>query len=110
MGKLPREPLYKASESVGDWALNFFIALYELFYKVVTNWAFYAGFILAVGTLSRYIFGDDNLIEELSEFLNLCATEEDIDLSPDSIENSDSVLSRIFKFMKDLYKQKLTQG
>lgn len=48
--------------------------------------SFFLGVIIAVGSLSPYIFGEDNLAEELAELVVYHHTGEDIDFSPSSEE------------------------
>lgn len=45
---------------------------------------FLMGFLLAIAAFSRYIFGNDNLLEELGEHFVFLHTNKKIDFSPES--------------------------
>jgi hypothetical protein len=49
----------------------------------ITNKSFYLGAILAVGMFSQYIFGPDNLGEQIAEQLYKTTTGKDVDFSPE---------------------------
>lgn len=65
--------------------------------ELVSNKSFLLGVILAVGIFSKYIFGDDNLAEELAEVFVFESTGEDIDFSSDTKEDSNKNLNDIIK-------------
>jgi len=51
--------------------------------KHLTNKSFYLGGALAVGIFSQYIFGADNLAEQIAERIFYSTTGQDIDFSPE---------------------------
>lgn len=53
---------------------------------------FLMGFLLAIAAFSHYIFGNDNLLEQLGEYFVLEQTGKVVDFSPD---NSQSVVDTI---------------
>lgn len=44
---------------------------------------FLMGFLLAIAAFSRYIFGDDNFLEQLGEYFVFMQTGKQIDFSPE---------------------------
>ena len=64
--------------------------------ELVFNKSFLLGVALAVGIFSKYIFGDDNLAEELSELFVFKTTGQDVDFSPDSEEKPEQDLNEFF--------------
>lgn len=64
--------------------------------ELILNKSFLLGVILAVGIFSKYIFGDDNLAEELSELFVFETTGQNVDFSPDSKEKSEQDLNTFF--------------
>ena len=44
---------------------------------------FLIGFLLAIAAFSRYIFGNDNLLEQLGEYFVFMQTGKEIDFSPE---------------------------
>ena len=65
--------------------------------ELVLNKSFLFGLVIAIGIFSKYIFGDDNLAEELAEVFVFEATREDIDFSSDTKEDSNKNLNDIIK-------------
>lgn len=60
------------------------------YFKIlVLNWSFVFGVISTTAIFSGYIFGDDNLYEEIVEAIDKITTGEDKDLTPDSPESKD---------------------
>lgn len=49
---------------------------------------FLMGFLLAIAAFSRYIFGNDNLLEQLGEYFVFLQTNKEIDFSPDNSNTS----------------------
>lgn len=49
---------------------------------------FLMGFLLAIAAFSRYIFGNDNLLEQLGEYFVFKETGKEIDFSPDNSNTS----------------------
>ena len=54
---------------------------------------FLMGFLLAIAAFSRYIFGNDNLLEQLGEYFVFLQTNKEIDFSPEN--NNASVIDTI---------------
>lgn len=50
--------------------------------NLVLNKSFLIGFVICLAFFSKYIFGDDNLLEELGEKFTKETTGIDIDFSP----------------------------
>lgn len=83
---------------------SFFSVLYKIYSAVrdvIVSWSFFSGFFIAVAILSRYIFGDDNLIEETVELLDQIATGEDVDFSPESVEKP-GFFKKLSEFIKEI--------
>lgn len=55
------------------------------------------GFVLSIGVFSPYIFGPDNLVEELAELFVHKKTGIDIDLTPDSEEKTNKDFQKILE-------------
>lgn len=68
--------------------------------SLVLTKAFLLGVVLTVGVFSKYIFGNDNLLEEMAEFAIQKETGATIDFSDDSKNSSED-----FKFYKSLYRK-----
>jgi hypothetical protein len=49
---------------------------------------FLMGFLLALAAFSRYIFGNDNLLEQLGEYFVFMQTGKEIDFSPENGNSS----------------------
>lgn len=49
---------------------------------------FLMGFLLAIAAFSHYIFGNDNLLEQLGEYFVFKETGKEIDFSPDNSNTS----------------------
>lgn len=64
--------------------------------ELVLSKSFLLGVVLTIGIFSKYIFGDDNLAEELAELFVFETTGKNIDFSPDSKEKSDQDLNTFF--------------
>ncbi len=53
---------------------------------LLINKSFWIGFIICLAFFSKYIFGDDNLLEEFGEKSAKEVLEIDVDFSPNSID------------------------
>ena len=62
---------------------------------IILNWSFIFGILACTVVLSDYIFGPNNLYEEIVEVANKIITGEDIDLSPDVPEDPKKDLNRL---------------
>ena len=49
---------------------------------------FLMGFLLAIAAFSHYIFGNDNLLEQLGEYFVFIQTGKEIDFSPENSNTS----------------------
>lgn len=56
--------------------------MFEKLKTLVINKSFLLGAVVAVGTFSHYIFGDNNLAEELAEYFVFETTGKDVNFSP----------------------------
>lgn len=74
---------------------NFIVSVRKSILLIVANWSFVFGMLSATVVFSNYIFGDDNLYEELVEMVNYIITKEDVDLSPASPEDPESELHKM---------------
>lgn len=54
----------------------------------LTNKSFYLGGVLAVGIFSQYIFGPDNLAEQIAEKIFNTTTGQNVDFSPEADQNT----------------------
>lgn len=63
----------------------------------VENWHFIFGILFSIAVFLKYIFGDDNLFEEIVELLNKIISGEDIDITPNTIEDSKEDLNQYIK-------------
>lgn len=61
---------------------------------IILNWSFIFGILACTVILSDYIFGPNNLYEEIVELINKIITGEDIDLSPEIPEDPKKDLNR----------------
>lgn len=55
--------------------------------EIIINRSFILGIALAIGIFSKYIFGDDNLAEELAEVFIKAETGQQIDFSSPAIND-----------------------
>jgi hypothetical protein len=62
---------------------------------IVLNWSFIFGILVCTVAFSDYIFGPNNLYEEIVEVANKIITGEDIDLSPEVPEDPEKDLNRL---------------
>ena len=68
----------------------------KLFFSLmILNWSFLFGVLTITVVLSKYIFGDNNLYEEILELANKLVTGEDVNLSPESPEDPLKDLDRL---------------
>jgi len=64
-----------------------FIAESKLFIAlIILNWSFIFGILAGTVVFSKYIFGPNNLYEEIVELANKLVTGNDINLSPEQEE------------------------
>lgn len=71
-------------QSIARWVKSY------IFHK-----SFFLGFFIAIGILSQYIFGTDNLAEEIAELFIYEKTGIPIDFTPGSKENIEKDLKEI---------------
>ena len=70
---------------------------YEMLKEYIPSKSFILGVILAIGIFSRYIFGPNNLAEEISELALKITTGEDVNFSNDTLEDPNKDLNRLVK-------------
>lgn len=63
--------------------------------EYIPSKSFILGVILTTGIFSRYIFGPNNLAEEVSEFALKIITGKDVNFSTDTPEDSNKDLNRL---------------
>lgn len=54
--------------------------------ELILNKSFWIGFIICTAFFSKYIFGDDNLLEEFGEKTAKEVLDIDVDFSPDTVD------------------------
>ena len=57
--------------------------IFQIIKDIVWNKSFLIGIILAVGMFSHYIFGNDNLAEQMAEMFIEKTTGQQIDFTPE---------------------------
>jgi len=57
--------------------------LKNLIIEAITNKYFWIGFLISIAAFSRYIFGNDNALEQLGELVTRMFTGIDVDFSPE---------------------------
>lgn len=73
-----------------------FIAESKLFIAlIVLNWSFIFGILTGTVIFSKYIFGPNNLYEEIVELANKLVTGNDINLSPEQEEDPNKDLNEL---------------
>jgi hypothetical protein len=73
-----------------------FIAESKLFIAlIILNWSFIFGILAGSVIFSKYIFGPNNLYEELVELANQLVTGNDVNLSPEQKEDPQKDLNRL---------------
>jgi hypothetical protein len=73
-----------------------FIAESKLFIAlIIINWSFIFGILTGTVIFSKYIFGPNNLYEEIVELANKLVTGNDINLSPEQEEDTKKDLNRL---------------
>jgi hypothetical protein len=73
-----------------------FIAESKLFIAlIILNWSFIFGILAGTVVFSKYIFGSNNLYEEIVELANKLVTGNDINLSPEQEEDPKKDLNRL---------------
>lgn len=60
----------------------------DLMVRIVYSKYFLILMVILLGVVSSYVFGDDNRIEEIAEEIIKAKTEINIDLTPNSKENT----------------------
>lgn len=70
---------------------------YEMLKEYIPSKSFILGVILATGIFSRYIFGPNNLAEEVSELVLKMTTGKDVNFSNDTPEDPNKDLNRLVK-------------
>ena len=68
--------------------------------ELVLNKSILLGIVLTVGIFSKYIFGPNNLMEEIDELVLKIITGQEINFSPEVPENPEEDLNRILEYNK----------
>lgn len=77
--------------------------------ELVLNKSILLGIVLTVGIFSKYIFGPNNLIEEIDELVLKMITGRDINFSPEVPENPEEDLNRILEYKHSNSKMKISE-
>ena len=62
---------------------------------IIFNWSFIFGILVCTAVFSKYIFGANNLYEEIVEAAHKIVTGQDINLSPEEPEDPKKDLNRL---------------
>jgi hypothetical protein len=68
----------------------------------IFNKSFILGLVLTVGIFSKYIFGYNNLGEELAELIFKIITNKDVNFSPEEPEDPQKDLNRLIGNYEDI--------
>lgn len=71
---------------------------------IILNWSFVFGVLGCTVIFSKYIFGPNNLYEEIVELAHKLVTGEDVNLSPEQAEDPTKDLNRLVPSML-IYKR-----
>lgn len=63
--------------------------------KLIFSRSFLLGIVLVVGIFSKYIFGPNNLAEEIAEMIDKILTGQNINFSPEVPEDPEKDLNRL---------------
>lgn len=74
---------------------NFIVGAKLFVALIVLNWSFVFGVLGCTVVFSKYIFGANNLYEELVELANKIVTDEDMNFSPEEPEDPKKDLNRL---------------
>ena len=68
--------------------------MFKTLINLLLNKSFWIGLIFGVSIFSRYIFGPDNIVEEVGELLIHITTNKTIDFSPDVSVHSNELIDQ----------------
>ena len=80
--------------------MELMLTIFNYLKSLICNKSFLLGAILATCMLSHYIFGNDNLLEQLGELFIFESTGRDIDFTPKNINSSNDSLKAIVETIK----------
>lgn len=66
--------------------------------ELIFTKAFLLGIILTIGIFSKYIFGPNNLYEEIAELFYKMGTGLDVNFSPEAPEDPEKDLNRLWNY------------
>ena len=80
--------------------MELMLTIFNYLKSLICNKSFLLGAILATCMFSHYIFGNDNLLEQLGELFISESTGRDIDFTPENINSSNDSLKAIVETIK----------